>query len=203
MAREVGISRITLFPLTKDVEGQDPTWGAGYRVPWAVNFESSNEYSEGEYYADNIIENSIKQIAKVNVTMEVSSDTPPALEAKITGKGYKNGKSFVATGQVAPYHAIAYEIAMDNGNLRRRIIYKVALAKNSRNNATQEDSLEGQTFTYEGTGVPLVSCLQVEMEMDLAEINAISDPSEKALALNHWNKFFEQPILPTEEEEIN
>ena len=124
MAREVGISRITLFPLTKDVEGQDPTWGAGYRVPWAVNFESSNEYSEGEYYADNIIENSIKQIAKVNVTMEVSSDTPPALDAKITGKGYKNGKSFVATGQVAPYHAIAYEIAMDNGNLRRRIIYK-------------------------------------------------------------------------------
>ena len=27
--------------------------------------------------------------------------------------------------------------------------------------------------------------------------------AEKALALNHWNKFFEQPILPTEEEEIN
>ena len=91
---------------------------------------------------------------------------------------------------------------MDNGNLRRRVIYKVALAKNSRNNATQEDSLAGQTFTYEGTGVPLVSKLQVEMEMDVAEINAIADAQEKALALNHWEKFFEQPILADEDQQI-
>ena len=202
MAREVGISNIMLFPLTKDAEGDDPTWGAGYRVPWAVNFESENEYSEGEYYADNIIESSKKQLSKVNVTMEVSSDTPPSLDAKITGKGYMNGKSYVATGQTAPYHAIAYEIAMDDGNLRRRVIYKVALAKNSRNNATQEDSLEGQTFSYEGTGVPLVSKKQVEMEMDLKEINAITESQEKELALNHWEKFFEQPILADETNQL-
>ena len=91
---------------------------------------------------------------------------------------------------------------MDDGNLRRRVIYKVALAKNSRNNATQEDSLEGQTFSYEGTGVPLVSKKQVEMEMDLKEINAITDSQEKELALNHWEKFFEQPILADETNQL-
>ena len=34
MAREVGISNIMLFPLTKDAEGDDPTWGPMQQYKW-------------------------------------------------------------------------------------------------------------------------------------------------------------------------
>ena len=40
------------------------------------------------------------------------------------------------------------------------------------------------------------------MEMDLKEINAITDSQEKELALNHWEKFFEQPILADETNQL-
>ena len=195
MAREVGISNITLFPLTADDAGSSPTYGTGFKVAWAVNFETESEYAEGQYHGDNIVETFRRMISKMGITMEVSSNTPPALDAKITGKGYKNGKSFVEVGQTSPYYAIAYEILMDDGNIRRRVIYKVALTRNSQTNSTQEDSLEGQTYTYEGTAIPLTSTGHLEMIMDKKEIAALSDP-DKTLAQNHFDKFFNQPILP-------
>lgn len=191
MAREVGISNIMLYPLTTDKAGTDPDYGQGFRVPWAVNFETESEYSEGEYYADNIIESSRKIIAKLGITMEVSSDTPPELDAKITGKTYDKGKSVVITGQTTQYHAIAYEILMDDGNIRRRIIYKVALARNSQTNATQEDSIEGQTYTYEGTAIPLVSNGHLELTMDKREVDTLNDPD----VTNQFNNFFDAPLI--------
>ncbi len=198
MAREIGISKITLFPLTTDTEGEaKPVYGNAYRVPWAVNFETENEYAEGEYYADNIIETSKKQLAKISVTMEVSSDTPPSLDAKITGKTVIKGGSSVSTGQVSPYHAIAYEIKMDDGSFRRKIIYKVAMYRNGQTNATQEDGIEGQTYTYEGTGIPLVSTNDVELTLDSKEIEALEEEA-KTEAKTAWDNFFTAPVLPAD-----
>lgn len=198
MAREVGLSKLTLFPLVKDSEASEPEYGESYKVPWAVNFETENEYAEGEYYADNVIETSKKQLAKIGITMEVSSDTPPELDAKITGKTYKNGGVSVEVGQITPYHAVGYEITMDDGNLRRRIIYKVPFSRNGQTNATQEDGMEGQTYTYEGTGIPLVSNKAVELTLDLKSINAIIDQETKTAVLALWDNFFTTPVMPSD-----
>lgn len=194
--REVGISKITFFPLTgDDVSAQVPTYGTAFGLPWAVSLETENQYSEGEYYADNIVESSTRKLSKVNIKMEVSSNTPPALDAKITGKGYKNGKSYSRVGQATPAYAVGYEILMDDGNIRRRILFNCCFTRNSQANKTQEDSLEGQTYTYEGVAIPLKSTKDVEMTMDLNEIKALSAP-DKDKILAQFNAFFTAPVLP-------
>jgi phi13 family phage major tail protein len=198
MAREIGISKLHFFPLTKDEQGDDPTWGAAYAVPWAVNFQTSAEYAESEYYADNIIENSQKQLTKYTVTMEVSSDTPPSLEAKITGKTTVLGGAVTTSDDTAPKHAIAYEIKMDDGSLRRKVLYNSTLYKTSSENATQEESIDGKTFTYEGTSTPLVSIKAIELVLDSKEIDAISDPSNKQKAKTVWDNFFTNVALPSD-----
>lgn len=198
MAREEGISNIVLFPLIKDAKGTAPSWGEGINVPWAQNFETEDEYREGEYYGDNIVEQSKKSISKVTVDMEVSSDTPPALDAKITGKGYKGGMAYKNTGDKPPAYAVGYEILMSDGNLRRRIIYNVGFTRNSHTNKTIEDEAEGQTYTYSGVGLPLASTGDVEGIMDLAEIEAVKDEAEKTWLKERWDKFFESPVLPEE-----
>lgn len=191
MAREVGISKIKLFPLVTDEVGMNVVYGRGFNVPWAVNFETSSEYAEGEYYADNIIEHSKRLIAKMGITMEVSSNTPPELDAKITGKLYNKAQSVTVTGQTAPYYAIAYEILMDDGNIRRRIIYKVSLARNGQTNSTQEDSLTGQTYTYEGTAIPLTANGFLELTMDEKEVIALADHD----VTDKFEKFFDTPVV--------
>ncbi len=200
MARENGISKITLFELKTDDVGGTPTYEAeGIRVPWAVNFETEDEYYESEYKADNTVESAKSEIQKVTATMEVSSDTPPSLDAKITGKGYKNGMAFKRRGQKKKAYALAYEISMDDGNLRRRVIYNMGFTRKSQTNATEEDGSE-QTYNYEGVGFPLNSTGDVEATMDLAEINALEDSAVKTKLLQKWNNFFTKPQFPDDEE---
>lgn len=206
MAREIGISKIKLYPLTTDEAGQPIVYGQGFELPWAVNFETETEFSEGEYYADNIIENSIKKVSKLAVTIEVSSNTPPELDAKITGKLYKNARVATSSSSLPPQHAIAYEILMDDGNIRRRVIYKVALSRTGQTNATQEDSIEGQTYTYEGVATPLLGDKgenAFDMMMDKKEVdNYVQAGAGLAenIVQSHFEHFFgNKPVLPGED----
>ena len=204
MAREVGISKIKLYPLVKDEVGEPIEFGPGFNLPWAVNFETETEYAQGEYYADNVIERAAKKVSKMSVAIEVSSDTPPELDAKITGKLYKNGRIVTGADTLPKEHAIAYEILMDDGNIRRRVIYKVALSRTGQANATQEDSIEGQTYTYEGVATPLLGQDgdgAFDMMMDKKEVenyvpNGVGAITQD-IVQDHFDKFFgDAPVLP-------
>lgn len=199
MAREIGVSNITFFPLLTDTAGGTPTFGEPLKVPWAVNFETEDEYSEGGYYGDNITENSIRKLSKVNVTMEVSSDTPPSLDAKLTGKYHDKARSVSSTRQTAPRGAIAYEILMDDDTVRRRVIYNVALTRNSQSNSTVEDSVDGKTYTYEGIGIPLQSNSDVDLIMDQKEVETyVADSvtnTDHAEVKAEWEGFFTNVVL--------
>lgn len=198
MAREEGLSNITLFPLTTDKKGVAPVWGEPIALPWAQNLETEDEYREGIYYGDNIVEQARKVIAKIGVEMEVSSDTPPKLDAEITGKGYKGGMSYKSIGQSAPAYAVAYEILMSDGSLRRRVIYNIGFTRDSQANKTIEEEGEGQTYTYSGVGLPLTSTGDVDGTMDLKEIEATTEEAEKTWLKKRWDEFFTSPVLPEE-----
>lgn len=203
MAREVGISNITLFPLQKDDAGElTYNNAAKFALPWAVSFETTEEYAESEYYADNIVERSAKLLSKIGLSLEVSSDTPPALDAKITGKAHKYGMAINLTGTTQPTFAIAYSIMMDDGNERRRVIYKCNLARSGQTNETVSDSVTAQTFTYEGSASALVYNNRFDAIMDKKEIDAMPEGNQsgtsteqeaykaKQAALNAWTNFF-------------
>ena len=203
MAREVGISNIVLFPLRQD-DNLDLVYDdAGrFSLPWAVSFETAEEYTESEYYADNIVERSAKLLSKIGLTLEVSSNTPPALDAKITGKAHKDGMAINLTGTTQPTFAIAYSIMMDDGNERRRVLYKCNLARTGQTNETVADSVTAQTYTYEGSASALVYNNRFDAIMDKKEIDAMPDgnqsgnPQEqeeyraKQAALTAWGEFF-------------
>ena len=203
MAREVGISKLKLYPLIRDEVGSPITYEPGFELPWAVNLETTTEFAEGQYYADNKIERSSKKVSSMAVSIEVSSDTPPALDAKITGKEYKNGRVSTGADTLPKEHAVAYEILMDDGNIRRRIIYKVALSRAAQTNATQEDSIEGQTYTYEGIATPLLGELgdgAFDMMMDKKEVDNYQQAGggiAEDIVKNHFEQFFgDAPVLP-------
>lgn len=189
MAREVGISNITLFPLQQDDAG-NLTYnnGAKFALPWAVSFETAEEYAESEYYADNIVERSAKLLSKIGLTLEVSSDTPPALDAKITGKAYKEAMEFNTTGTTQPTFAIAYSIMMDDGNERRRVIYKCNLARTGQTNETVSDSVTAQTYTYEGAASATINNGRFDLLMDKKEVDTLNEP----LINNAWAQFFDE-----------
>lgn len=190
MAREIGISNITLFKLTNET-ATAPTYDKANKisVPWAVNLETTEEYAESEYYADNVVERSSKILSKLSVSLELSSNTPPELDTKITGKTYIKGMAFNDSNAVQPVYALAYEIKMDDGNLRRRVIYKTTLARTGQTNETVSDSVTAQTFTYEGAAAALLKNGRFDMIMDKKEIDALSG-SDKTTAIEAWNNFF-------------
>ncbi len=200
MAREVGVSNLTLFPLMTDVAGQDVAYGEPFKLPWAVNIETEDEYAEGEYYADNIVERSSKQLTKSNVTIEVSSNTPPALDAKLTGKTHAKARTVANTSQTFPRFAVAYEIQLDDGTIRKRVMYNVSLARTSHSNATMADSMEGMTYTYEGVATPLVSTKDIHLIMDEKEVNEyVADSStntDHAEVQADWDDFFTSVAMP-------
>lgn len=198
MAREEGISNLTLFEIEEDLPTGAPTFLAPFKCPWAVNLETEDEYIEGEYKADNIVEQSKRRISKVKVKMEVSSDVPPKLDAKIASKGYKGGMAYKNSNEnTTKRYALAYEILMSDGSIRRRVIYNIAFTRNAQTNETQDENT-GTTYNYDGVGIPLASTGDVEGTMDLKEINTM-ETTEKEKNLLRFNKFFEQVILPDTE----
>ncbi|MDY3960169.1 major tail protein [Romboutsia timonensis] len=191
MAREIGISNITLFPLTQD-DDIDITYdnGSKFKLPWAVSLETTEEYAQSEYHGDNIVERSSKITSKVGLSLEVSSDTPPSLDAKITGKVNKDGFTFNALGTTQPIFAMAYSIMMDDGNERRRVIYKCNLARTGQTNETVSDSVTAQTYKYEGIASSTVNSNRFDLVMDKKEIDAMLPGPQKTAAEEAWRDFF-------------
>ena len=71
MAREIGISNVTLFPVQNETN-IDIQYGQAVPVKWAVSLESTLNYSESAYYADNIQEFSSKLLTSIDLTLEMS-----------------------------------------------------------------------------------------------------------------------------------
>ena len=210
MAREIGISNIRLIQFREETDKTNYADVRYYNdspidVKYAVSLEVENENATGEYYGDNIIEHSVNQLSKMNVTLEVSSQISPEDDAQI--RGLKTGKGKVGTGVDAnpPYFALMYEVKMDDDTIRKKVIYKVKFTRNSHANATQEDAIEGQTYTYEGVAVPLVYNGVLDMAMDQKEVLEYVDAghANAGTVEDHFEKFFNKVIMPEEDKVVD
>lgn len=190
MAREIGISKIHLYPIQAD-DILGTTYDQGFAVPWAVSLESTINYAESAYYADNIQEFSSKMVTSIDLTLEMSSDVDPETDALITGRHFKDGFGILHANAIPKAHALAYEVKMDNGNVRRYCFYKCTLTRDSQSNETVGDSVTSQTFTYNGSGSALISNGAFMLVMDKELIDAMSPGAEKDEAERAWNEFFD------------
>lgn len=193
MAREIGISNITLFPITREA-ADAVVYGQAMPVKWAVSLESTINYSESAYYADNIQEFSNKIITGIDLSLEMSSNISPDVDAKITGKHYADGFAVTHANALTPAYAIAFEVKMDNGNLRRVVYYKTTLTREGQTNETVSDSVTYQTYTYTGKCSALQHNGAFMLMMDKAVIDALpNDQNQQDRALEAWNNFFTTP----------
>ena len=193
MAREIGISNITLFPITNET-AQNVVYGQAMPVKWAVSLESTINYSESAYYADNIQEFSSKMITGIDLSLEMSSNIDPETDAKITGKHYENGFAVTHANALPPAYAIAFEVKMDNGNLRRVVYYKTTLTREGQSNETVSDSVTAQTYTYTGKCSALQHNGAFMLMMDRAVIDGLpNDQNQQDRANQAWTNFFQAP----------
>lgn len=189
MAREIGLSRLTVFELT---DANTITYGAVTSVPWLVNIDVSKTIAEYTAHADNIPEFSSSKETGAELTLEVSSDMPPKLESGLTGKKYSNGAMISTTDDVKPSYGIAWETVMSDGNLRRYFYFNCTMSKDEQSNETVSDSVTAQTYNLTAKAIPLPTTKELMMVMDEREVDeliAANDPKKDAIQ-KVWNEWF-------------
>lgn len=194
MAREVGVSRLTAFPLQTNTSAA-ATWGAAIDIPWLEEATVTYTTSSTSYYADNVTENSTTRVTGAEIELVVSSNMSPELLAQLTGKKYNKASVSTTANDKSPSYALAYEILMDDDSVRRYVIYNCNLRKEENSNTTVSDSIDAKTYTLLGTAKPLVSSKEIDLEMDSKEVaeyvaDTNNDAADIAAVQNAWNQFF-------------
>lgn len=197
MAREIGLSRFTLFELTNANQTQ---YGAAINVPWLVNIEVSKTIAEYESYADNLAEVSSSRETGAELTVEVSSDMPPKLEADIVGKKYSNGALISTTDDVKKSYGAAWETVMSDGNVRRYFYFNCSFSKNEQSNETISDSITAQTYSLTGKAIPLPTTKELMMVMDEREVKTLLDttPDNVQEIQDLWDNWFTKAPRPVQ-----
>lgn len=189
MARELGVRKLHAFPMESS-----GSYGEAIQMKNCVTFNTTNNYKEREYYSDCTTENSSATLESVDVEIEMSSSMGYALLAKITAMEYEKGKASTVVGAKIPQFALAYEILMDDGSTRRRVLYNCNLKKDEQSN---ESESEGETWTLSGKALPVEinGKMYVDTLMSQTEIEALDDP-DKSKYKTEFDKFFEKVVLP-------
>lgn len=192
MARELGVRKLTAFPL--EAVG---TYGDAITLKNCVSLKTTNNYKEIEYYSDCITENSSATLQSVDVEIVMSSAMGLKLLAELTGQEYSNGKMATVVGGVVPQFALAYEVSMDDNTTRRRVLYNCNLRKEEQSNETES---EGETWTFTGKALPVeIERKQyLDLWMSESEIEAIVEPDTKSKYKAEYEKFFTSVVMPGE-----
>lgn len=191
MARETAAKKVTFFPFQEETND----FGAPIALINCVSFNTKNNYKEVEYSSDGKVERSSSKLQSVDVEMEMSSSMMPAIMSKITGQVYSKAKLVTRVGTSIPQGAIAYEIEMDDGSYRRRVLYNVNLKKDEQNNTTESD---GETYTFSGKAIPFEAIpgqYDVDLLMDSTEVAALTE--DDVAIKTEFENFFTKVVLPT------
>ncbi len=197
MAREIGLSQLTLFELE---DAMNIVYGALISVPWIQSVEVSKTIAEISAYGDNVAEFSDSKEIGAELTMEVSSDMPPKLEAQIVGKKYINGALVSSTDDAKKSYGVAWETIMNDGKRRRYMYFNNTFSKNEQSNETMSDSITAQTYSLTAKSIPLPSTKETMMVMDereIEELEAANDP--KAVEIRKvWDEWFTKAPRPVQ-----
>lgn len=191
MSREIGISKLHVFKLT---DANTQTYDPGKPIPWVVNVEVSKVVAEYSAFADNVAELSSSKPTSADLTIEVSSDMKPSLEAELTGVGFDKGMMIQGTDDQKPSWGIAYETVMDTGKVRKYFFTNCTISKDEQSNETVSDSVNAVTYTLTVKAVPIPSTKELFMVMDEDDFTtAYNDPTNQAhqVALQAlWDNWF-------------
>lgn len=192
MARELGVRKLTAFPLKNG-----GSYGSAIALKNCVSLKTTNSYKDIEYYSDGVTEHSSSTLQNEEVELVMSSAMGLKLLAELTGEEYSNGKMATLVDKVAPQIALAYEIILDDNTTRRRVLYSLNIKKDEQSNETES---EGETWTFTGKALPVEinGKNYMDLWMSESEIEGISDEETKNKYKEEYKKFFESVVMPGE-----
>lgn len=153
-----GVLFLGIAPLTSD-NGITPVWGEVVEIPQFENFSGEKQYSSAEWYSNDRIEMSLKNITSVDFEITVGS-LSGELRALLTGATYDNTKGVLverSNDAQAEYALIVQFSQMSAGasGTYNVVYYRCTLSVDNLEAETKTDSINTTSITITGKAIPL------------------------------------------------
>ena len=145
----VGLKDLYMAPITE--AGGVETFGTPERLAKAIKAEISVEVAEGVLYADDAVDEIVKEFVKGNIKLNVN-DLEPAKVASLLGQYIDNdGVLFAGENDEPPYIALGFRSKKPSGGKYRYLwLYKVKFKIPNENFETKGDGINFITPELEG-----------------------------------------------------
>lgn len=156
----IGMRHLVAAPITSEVKGSNPVYGAGFVMGRAVSGDVSWDIPDNDLYGeDNVAE---VDSGATGYTMDVGvTELLESVEEKLLGyipitESQTATGEYEVSGNSAPYVGVGFiQVLKRHGVLSYKVFwyYKVVFARNSENAATKEKQIAWQTPTINGKGI--------------------------------------------------
>lgn len=127
------------------------TYGTPTRMAKAISAELSVEYAEGTLYADDGVDDSVREFSSGTLKLNVNDLTPEVLAALLGQTKGSDDVVLANANDVAPEVAIGFRARKTGGKYAFIWLYRVRFSVPSENYQTKGNSIEYQTPEIEGT----------------------------------------------------
>lgn len=146
---QIGLKDLFMATVTEDANGIE-TFGTPERLAKAIKAELSVEVAEGVLYADDAVDEIVKEFVKGSIKLNVN-DLEPAKVADILGQ-YIDANNVIFSGEndEPPYIALGFRAKKTGGKYRYLWLYKVKFKIPNENFETKGDGISFITPELEG-----------------------------------------------------
>jgi phi13 family phage major tail protein len=140
----IGLRDLYRAPITT-AEGGAETYGTPVRMAKAISAELSVEVAEAILYADDGVDEIVREFVSGELKLNVNDLSPADLAAILGQTQDDDGVVFAGENDEPPYFAIGFRAKKTGGQYKYIWLYKVKFAIPSEKYATKGDKLEFST----------------------------------------------------------
>ena len=153
-----GVLFLGIAPLTSD-DGENPTWGDVVEIPQFENFSGEKQYSSAEWYSNDRIEMSLKNITSVDFEITVGTISSE-IRSMLTGATYnqENGVLTERSNDAQSEFALIIrfsQMSAGSAGTYDVVYYRCTLSVDNLEAETKTDSINTTSITITGKAIPL------------------------------------------------
>ncbi len=141
----IGLRDLYRAPITEEAEGGKVTYGQPVRLAKAISAELSVEVAEAILYADDGVDETVKEFVSGELTLNVNDLLPEDLAALLGQTQDKDKVVYGGEDDEAPYYAIGFRAKKTGGKYKYIWLYKVKFAIPDESYQTKGDGIEFAT----------------------------------------------------------
>jgi phi13 family phage major tail protein len=153
-----GVLFLGIAPLLTD-DGVKPTWGEVVEIPQFENFSGEKQYSSAEWYSNDRIEMSLKNITSVDFEITVGTISSE-IRSMLTGATYnqENGVLTERSNDAQSEFALIIrfsQMSAGSAGTYDVVYYRCTLSVDNLEAETKTDSINTTSITITGKAIPL------------------------------------------------